>query len=185
MGLTPGDSIPNCVFRVHGCRESARLLMTTGGGEVTVIWPTTDVRPKPWRDGAVRRVADRQPHRPARQGQVDRETVGMIGGPERCLAWTIVDLPSIATSDHAENEIRKAFTPMERVAIGKTLEAEMGEWRGHPSESDGKKRDAGPTFSEEGRNRDISARSGETILFPGGMIRTGPSRKILQVQTVR
>ena len=67
MGPMRGNSIPDQAIRVHGCRESARLLMTTRGGEFTVIWSTTDVRPKPCRDGAVSRVADRQPHRRARR----------------------------------------------------------------------------------------------------------------------
>ena len=38
----------------------------------------------------------------------------------------VVHVSSIVAGEYAENEIRKDFTPSERVAIGKTLEAEIG-----------------------------------------------------------
>lgn len=38
----------------------------------------------------------------------------------------VVRVRSITAGEYAENEIRKDFTPSERVAIGKTLEAEIG-----------------------------------------------------------
>jgi ParB family chromosome partitioning protein len=41
-----------------------------------------------------------------------------------------VHVRSITAGEYAENEIRKDFTPSERVAIGKALEAEVGDRRG-------------------------------------------------------
>jgi hypothetical protein len=53
----------------------------------------------------------------------------------RMLGWTIiaariVDLPSIVAGEYAENEVRKDFTPSERVAIAEAIRAEMGDRRG-------------------------------------------------------
>src|SRR5512147_1285255 len=53
----------------------------------------------------------------------------------RMLGWTtiaarIVDLPSIAAGEYAENEVRKDFTPSERLAIAEAIRAEMGDRRG-------------------------------------------------------
>jgi len=41
-----------------------------------------------------------------------------------------VRVSSIVAGEYAENEIRKDFTPSERVAIGKTLEVEIGDRQG-------------------------------------------------------
>jgi len=38
-------------------------------------------------------------------------------------------VPSLLLAEHAENEIRKDFTPSERVAIGRAIEAEIGDRR--------------------------------------------------------
>ena len=51
------------------------------------------------------------------------------------LGWTtiaarIVDLPSIVAGEHAENEMRKEFTPSERVAIAEAIRAEIGSRQG-------------------------------------------------------
>jgi ParB family chromosome partitioning protein len=43
--------------------------------------------------------------------------------------------PANTEGEFHENEIRKDFTPSERVAIGLTLEGEIGERRGRPSKS--------------------------------------------------
>lgn len=43
----------------------------------------------------------------------------------------VVHVSSIVAGEYAENEIRKDFTSTERVAIGKTLEAQVGDRRGH------------------------------------------------------
>ena len=53
----------------------------------------------------------------------------------RMLGWTtiaarIVDLPSIAAGEYAENAVRKDFTPSERLAIAEAIRAEMGDRRG-------------------------------------------------------
>ena len=45
----------------------------------------------------------------------------------------MVDITSIITGEYAENEVRKDFTPSERVAIAKGLEAEIPERRGNHS----------------------------------------------------
>lgn len=42
----------------------------------------------------------------------------------------IVHVPSMLLAEHAENEIRKDFTPSERVAIAKAIEDEIGNRRG-------------------------------------------------------
>ncbi|AGA90552.1 hypothetical protein Thimo_1781 [Thioflavicoccus mobilis 8321] len=42
----------------------------------------------------------------------------------------IVNVPSLLLAEHAENEIRKDFTPSERVAIGRAIEAELGNRQG-------------------------------------------------------
>ena len=49
----------------------------------------------------------------------------------RILGWTtvparIVDVPSIVAGEYAENEVRKDFTPSERVAIAEAVRAEIG-----------------------------------------------------------
>jgi ParB family chromosome partitioning protein len=46
------------------------------------------------------------------------------------VAARIVHVSSIVAGEYAENEIRKDFTASERVAIGKALEAELGDRRG-------------------------------------------------------
>ncbi len=46
------------------------------------------------------------------------------------IAARIVRVSSILAGEYAENEIRKDFTPSERVEIGKALEARLGERRG-------------------------------------------------------
>jgi ParB family chromosome partitioning protein len=42
----------------------------------------------------------------------------------------LVDVASVLLAEHAENEIRKDFTPSERVAIAKAIEDEIGNRRG-------------------------------------------------------
>jgi|DewCreStandDraft_4_1066084.scaffolds.fasta_scaffold112554_1 ParB family chromosome partitioning protein len=42
----------------------------------------------------------------------------------------VIEVPSIVEGEYAENEIRKDFTPSERVAIGRAIEAEIGKRQG-------------------------------------------------------
>lgn len=49
---------------------------------------------------------------------------------EPTIVARVVHVSSILAGEYAENEIRKDFTPSERVAIGKALEARLGERRG-------------------------------------------------------
>jgi ParB-like chromosome segregation protein Spo0J len=42
----------------------------------------------------------------------------------------VLEVPSMVEGEYAENEIRKDFTPSERVAIGKAIEAEIGKRQG-------------------------------------------------------
>lgn len=42
----------------------------------------------------------------------------------------VVHVPSLLQAEHAENELRKDFTPSERVAIGEAIEAELGNRQG-------------------------------------------------------
>lgn len=51
------------------------------------------------------------------------------------LGWTeiearVIDMPSIVVGEQAENEVRKDFTPSERVAIADAIMAELGDRRG-------------------------------------------------------
>jgi len=48
----------------------------------------------------------------------------------KTIAARIIRVSSIVAGEYAENEIRKDFTPSERVAIGKAMEAKFGERRG-------------------------------------------------------
>ncbi|GIU75780.1 MAG: hypothetical protein KatS3mg004_2867 [Bryobacteraceae bacterium] len=50
------------------------------------------------------------------------------------IAARIVRVSSILAGEYAENEIRKDFTPSERVAIGKAIEAEIGNRQGQRSD---------------------------------------------------
>ena len=51
------------------------------------------------------------------------------GHPNYPLSKTY-DAVKDEVAEHAENEIRKDFTPLERVAIGKAVEAELGKRQG-------------------------------------------------------
>jgi septal ring factor EnvC (AmiA/AmiB activator) len=44
---------------------------------------------------------------------------------------TVVDLKSVVQGEYAENELRKDFTPSERLAIAEAVESELGERRGN------------------------------------------------------
>ena len=57
------------------------------------------------------------------------KAVGELLGWDRIEAKTI-KLASMTIGEHAENQIRKDFTASERVAIGETLEAEVGSRQG-------------------------------------------------------
>lgn len=43
---------------------------------------------------------------------------------------SVIDIQALTVAEHAENEIRKDFTPSERVAIGLAVEAELGKRQG-------------------------------------------------------
>lgn len=48
----------------------------------------------------------------------------------------VLEVSSIVEGEYAENEIRKDFTPSERVAIGKALEAEIGKRQGQRTDKE-------------------------------------------------
>lgn len=48
----------------------------------------------------------------------------------KMIDYRIVDVPSIVDGEYAENEIRKDFTPSERVAIAETLKKPIGDRQG-------------------------------------------------------
>ncbi len=52
------------------------------------------------------------------------------------IAARIVRVSSILAGEYAENEIRKDFTPSERVAIGKAIEAEIGSRQGQRTDQE-------------------------------------------------
>src|SRR5690348_15319567 len=49
---------------------------------------------------------------------------------KKTILARIVDVSSIIAGEYAENEIRKDFTPSERVAIAKAIERQVGNRRG-------------------------------------------------------
>ena len=49
---------------------------------------------------------------------------------KKTILARIVDVPSIIAGEYAENEIRKDFTPSERVAIAKAIEKQVGKRQG-------------------------------------------------------
>lgn len=49
---------------------------------------------------------------------------------KKTILARIVDVPSIINGEYAENEIRKDFTPSERVAIAKAIEKQVGKRQG-------------------------------------------------------
>jgi len=67
----------------------------------------------------------------------------------------VVHVRSITAGEYAENEIRKDFTRSERVAIGKALEAELGNRQGQ--RTDVELRENFPEV-EQGRTEEIAAR---------------------------
>jgi ParB family chromosome partitioning protein len=75
------------------------------------------------------------------------------------LGWkkipcVVVKLQSVLAGEWAENEMRKQFTPTERAAIGKAIEADLGakERRGNPQLA------ANAANSEKGRTVDLAAK---------------------------
>lgn len=88
----------------------------------------------------------------------------LIAGERRLMAaiqleWKTIpvralDIESIVLGEYAENELRKDFTPSERVAIGRAVEGALGERRGRPSE----KVDNGPQFQGGHKTRDVAAK---------------------------
>lgn len=73
------------------------------------------------------------------------------------LGWTeiparVVNVTSILDGEHDENEVRKDFTPSERVAIAEAIHAEIGNRQGQRTEL----RDNGPEVGT--RTRDIAAK---------------------------
>lgn len=67
----------------------------------------------------------------------------------------VIKIESIADGEYAENEIREDFRPSERVAIARTIQAEMGERRGRPS----KKAENFPEIKGK-ETRDVAAERG-------------------------
>ena len=49
---------------------------------------------------------------------------------KKTILARIVDVTSILAGEYAENEVRKDFTPSERVAIAKAIERQIGNRRG-------------------------------------------------------
>jgi ParB-like chromosome segregation protein Spo0J len=78
------------------------------------------------------------------------------------LRWTtiaarIVDLPSIVAGEYAENEIRKDFTPSERVAIAGVIRTEIGSRQGRRTDHFALL-DRGPEVQPGETTRDVAAR---------------------------
>jgi hypothetical protein len=100
---------------------------------------------------------------------------GSRGGSVACMIASsdepigrVVNVSSIVAGEYAENELRKDFTPMERVAIGKTLEKAIRKRQGGDRRFSDFKPDPSPACSEAGDTRDRVARqigfgSGKTL----------------------
>lgn len=71
-----------------------------------------------------------------------------------------VNLDSIISGEHAENELRKDFTPSERVEIGLALERELGERRGGDRKSNAKNLDIDPDMSGKRTDTVAAEKSG-------------------------
>lgn len=71
----------------------------------------------------------------------------------KTVPCVVVKMKSLLAGEYAENEFRKQFTPSERAAIGKAIEAELGDRRGRPSE----KAENSPALPK-GETRDIAAK---------------------------
>jgi len=74
------------------------------------------------------------------------------------LGWTKIDarvvrVSSILNGEYTENELRKDFTPSERVAIADAIQGAMPERRGRPSEN---VQNIAPLYPQ-GKTRDIAA----------------------------
>src|ERR1700704_3496959 len=55
---------------------------------------------------------------------------------KRTILARIVDVTSIVAGEYAENEIRKDFTPSERVAIAKAIERRVGNRQGQRTDKE-------------------------------------------------
>lgn len=67
----------------------------------------------------------------------------------------IVDVTSILAGEYAENEVRKDFSPSERVSIAKTIEAQIGNRQGQ--RTDGELRGKIPEVAPGRRTREVAA----------------------------
>lgn len=70
------------------------------------------------------------------------------------IATRVVNVSSIVAGEFHENEVRKDFTASERVAIGKTIEAEIGKRQGQ--RTDLEPVDDGPQVKGQ-KTREIAA----------------------------
>ncbi|MCP4543151.1 MAG: ParB N-terminal domain-containing protein, partial [Chloroflexi bacterium] len=68
----------------------------------------------------------------------------------------VVDVQSITQGENDENEIRKDFTPSERVAIAETIKAEIGNRQG--CRTDLQPVDNGPQVPHGAKTRDVVAK---------------------------
>ena len=113
------------------------------------------------------------------------ETAKLVrdGHPNYPLSKTY-DAVKDEVAEHAENEIRKDFTPLERVAIGEAVEAElkaMGERRGRPKqEGEGQ----GGLVEKEIPGNCPEFQSGETREIAARKAGFGSDRTYLRAKTV-
>jgi ParB family chromosome partitioning protein len=80
----------------------------------------------------------------------------------KTLGWTqieckVVNLGSILDGEYHENEMRKDFTPSERVAIGKALEERVGERRGRHHEDEKENVENFPHLEQGVKTRELAA----------------------------
>ena len=67
---------------------------------------------------------------------------------KKMILARIVDVSSIIAGEYAENEIRKDFTPSERVAIAKAIEKQIGNRQGQRTDKERKSSNFGEKIPE-------------------------------------
>jgi ParB-like chromosome segregation protein Spo0J len=93
-----------------------------------------------------------------RRLRVFRDILGRTAIPARVL-----DIESLVRGEHDENELRKDFTPSERVAIMREVEAALGERRGRPKAGEIPQKVA--EFQEDRTQRETRTQAAKTAGF--------------------
>jgi hypothetical protein len=77
----------------------------------------------------------------------------------------VFDIDSLIRGEHDENELRKDFTPSERVEMGRAVKAERGERRGGDRKSGGAKSNANIFANDPPRKKRTDAQVAKAVGF--------------------